>query len=125
MRLAHVDALTAYLVTSPGCLDSVAIIAASTLQVDLSFVLAFQSVRLLLAIALAPQSESIRGRSPVRGREEHKSFPHSAAPKLRAFGGADWNHIYRGSFTGHVPPLNGRAVAGGCETDAGFGADRD
>jgi membrane AbrB-like protein len=54
MRLAHVDALTAYLATSPGGLDSVAIIAASTSQVDLPFVLAFQSVRLLLVIALAP-----------------------------------------------------------------------
>jgi len=53
-RLAHVDALTAYLATSPGGLDSVAIIAASTSQVDLPFVLAFQSVRLLLVIALAP-----------------------------------------------------------------------
>jgi membrane AbrB-like protein len=54
MRLAHVDALTAYLATSPGGLDSVAIIAASTSRVDLPFVLAFQSVRLLLVIALAP-----------------------------------------------------------------------
>jgi len=54
MRVAHVDALTAYLATSPGGLDSVAIIAASTSQVNLPFVLALQSVRLLLVIALAP-----------------------------------------------------------------------
>jgi uncharacterized protein len=53
-RLAHVDALTAYLATSPGGLDSVAIIAASTPRVDLPFVLALQSVRLLFVIALAP-----------------------------------------------------------------------
>lgn len=52
--LAHVDALTAYLATSPGGLDSVAIIAASTSQVNLPFVLACQAVRLLLVIALAP-----------------------------------------------------------------------
>lgn len=53
-RLAHIDPLTAYLATSPGGLDSVAIIAASTHQVDLPFVLALQSVRLLFAIALMP-----------------------------------------------------------------------
>jgi uncharacterized membrane protein AbrB (regulator of aidB expression) len=53
-RLANVDALTAYLATSPGGLDSVAIIAASTPRVDLPFVLALQSVRLVFAIALGP-----------------------------------------------------------------------
>jgi len=53
-HLAHVDALTAYLATSPGGLDSVAIIAASTPRVDLQFVLALQSMRLLFVIALAP-----------------------------------------------------------------------
>ena len=53
-NVAHVDALTAYLATSPGGLDSVAVIAASTPRVDLPFVLALQSVRLLLVIGLAP-----------------------------------------------------------------------
>jgi hypothetical protein len=53
-HLAHIDALTAYLATSPGGLDSVAIIAASTPRVDLPFVLALQSVRLLFVIALTP-----------------------------------------------------------------------
>jgi hypothetical protein len=53
-RLAHVDALTAYLATSPGGVDSVAIIAASTPRVDLQFVLALQSMRLLFVIGLAP-----------------------------------------------------------------------
>jgi uncharacterized protein len=52
--LAHVDALTAYLATSPGGLDSVAVIAASTPRVDVPFVLALQSVRLLFVIALSP-----------------------------------------------------------------------
>jgi uncharacterized protein len=51
---AHVDPLTAYLATSPGGLDSVAIIAASTPRVDLPFVLALQSVRLIFVIVLAP-----------------------------------------------------------------------
>ena len=62
MRLAHVDALTAYLATSPGGLDSVAIIAASASQVDVPFVLAFQSVRVLLVIALAPPITRLVGR---------------------------------------------------------------
>ncbi len=53
-RLAHTDALTAYLATSPGGLDSVAIIAASTTHVDLPFVLALQAVRLVFVICLAP-----------------------------------------------------------------------
>ncbi|MEJ1963064.1 MAG: AbrB family transcriptional regulator [Gammaproteobacteria bacterium] len=53
-RLAHVDTLTAYLATSPGGLDSVAIIAASTSRVDMPFVLAMQSMRLLFVIGLAP-----------------------------------------------------------------------
>jgi membrane AbrB-like protein len=51
---AHADALTAYLATSPGGLDSVAIIAASTPHVDLAFVLALQAVRLVFVIGLAP-----------------------------------------------------------------------
>jgi hypothetical protein len=42
--------LAAYLATTAGGLDSVAVIAASTSQVDLHFALAFQSVRLLLVI---------------------------------------------------------------------------
>jgi hypothetical protein len=54
MRLTHVDALSAYLATSPGGLDSVAIIAASTPRVDVPFVLALQSVRLLFVIGFAP-----------------------------------------------------------------------
>jgi membrane AbrB-like protein len=54
MRLGHIDALTAYLATSPGGLDSVAIIAASTPRVDLPFVLALQSVRLVFVIGFAP-----------------------------------------------------------------------
>ncbi|MDQ0454198.1 AbrB family transcriptional regulator [Rhizobium paknamense] len=48
-----VDPLTAYLATSPGGLDSVAIIAAST-KVDMPFVMALQTVRFLLILALGP-----------------------------------------------------------------------
>jgi membrane AbrB-like protein len=53
-RFAQTDALTAYLATSPGGLDSVAIIAASTPHVDVEFVLALQAVRLVLVICLSP-----------------------------------------------------------------------
>jgi membrane AbrB-like protein len=52
--VAHIDSLTAYLATSPGGLDSIAIIAAASGHVDLPFVLALQAVRLLFAIGLMP-----------------------------------------------------------------------
>jgi membrane AbrB-like protein len=48
-----IDMLTAYLATSPGGADSIAIIAAST-NVDLGFVMAFQTARLILVIVIAP-----------------------------------------------------------------------
>ena len=50
---ARVDPLTAYLATSPGGVDSVAIIAASS-KVDVPFVMAMQTIRLLTLIVLAP-----------------------------------------------------------------------
>ncbi|MGE4528891.1 MAG: AbrB family transcriptional regulator [Rhodospirillaceae bacterium] len=52
-RFLGIDMLTAYLATSPGGADSIAIIAAST-HVDLGFVLAFQTVRLIVVIVVAP-----------------------------------------------------------------------
>jgi hypothetical protein len=45
--------LTAYLATSPGGADAVAIIAASS-RVDLPFVMAMQIVRLLVALLVGP-----------------------------------------------------------------------
>jgi membrane AbrB-like protein len=53
VRVVGVDPLTAYLATSPGGVDSVAIIAAST-KVDTSFVMAMQSVRFLLILLVGP-----------------------------------------------------------------------
>jgi hypothetical protein len=47
------DALTAYLATSPGGADAVAIIAASS-RVDLPFVMAMQIGRLLVAVLVGP-----------------------------------------------------------------------
>jgi membrane AbrB-like protein len=50
---AGTDALTAYLATSPGGADAVAIIAAST-PVDVPFVMAMQIGRLLIVILIGP-----------------------------------------------------------------------
>lgn len=52
-RILGIDMLTAYLATSPGGADSIAIIAAST-HVDLGFVLALQTVRLIIVIVVGP-----------------------------------------------------------------------
>jgi uncharacterized protein len=53
MRVLHIDALTAYLATSPGGLDSVAIIAAGS-HADVPFVLALQTFRMLVVVAIGP-----------------------------------------------------------------------
>lgn len=52
-RLLPVDFLTAYLATSPGGLDSVAIIAVGS-KVDVSFVLAVQTFRLFVVLLTGP-----------------------------------------------------------------------
>ncbi|MET0313813.1 MAG: AbrB family transcriptional regulator [Hansschlegelia sp.] len=52
--LAGVDPLTAYLATSPGGADSVAIIAASSSAIDLPFVMALQTLRLIVVILTGP-----------------------------------------------------------------------
>jgi hypothetical protein len=51
--LAGIDPLTAYLATSPGGADSVAIIAASS-NVDVPFVMAMQTARFMLLLAVGP-----------------------------------------------------------------------
>ena len=48
-----VDPLTAYLATSPGGADAVAIIAASS-KVDLPFVMAMQASRLIVVLLVGP-----------------------------------------------------------------------
>lgn len=48
-----IDALSAYLATSPGGMDSVAIIAASS-HVDLPFVMTLQMVRFLMIVTIGP-----------------------------------------------------------------------
>ncbi|EHM02420.1 putative membrane protein AbrB [Acetobacteraceae bacterium AT-5844] len=52
-QLVGLDPLTAYLATSPGGLDSVAIIAASS-QADLAFIMAMQTARFLVVLAISP-----------------------------------------------------------------------
>ncbi len=54
-HILDVDLLTAYLATSPGGADSIAIIAAST-NVDVGFVLAFQTVRLIIVLITGPMT---------------------------------------------------------------------
>ena len=53
VRAAGIDPLTAYLATSPGGMDSVAIIGAAS-NVDLSFVMALQVVRLVIVLIVGP-----------------------------------------------------------------------
>jgi len=53
VQTLHIDPVTAYLATSPGGMDSVAIIAAST-PVDIPFVMALQTVRFLLVLLVGP-----------------------------------------------------------------------
>ena len=53
--LLGVDPLTAYLATSPGGMDSIAIIAASSSKVDVSFVMALQTARFVLVLFLGPR----------------------------------------------------------------------
>ncbi len=53
VHLLAVDPLTAYLATSPGGVDAVAIIAAST-KVDVPFVMGLQTIRLLFVLSAGP-----------------------------------------------------------------------
>ena len=64
--LAGIDPLTAYLATSPGGADSIAIIAAST-PVDLRFVMTMQTARLVIVLVVSPiLSRSIAQRALTR-----------------------------------------------------------
>ena len=60
-----IDPLTAYLATSPGGMDTVAIIAAST-PVDIAFVLALQAVRFFALVAVGPALSRIVARTLPR-----------------------------------------------------------
>lgn len=53
VEAAGIDPLTAYLATSPGGMDTVAIIGAAS-KVDLSFVMALQTVRFMIVLIVGP-----------------------------------------------------------------------
>ncbi|WP_417355966.1 AbrB family transcriptional regulator [Gallaecimonas pentaromativorans] len=53
VRFLGIDPLTAYLATSPGGMDAIAIISAGT-HVDISFVMAMQTLRFLLVLMFGP-----------------------------------------------------------------------
>jgi len=72
VHFAHVDPLTAYLATSPGGADSVAIIAASS-PVDVPFVLTMQVLRMLFVMATGPTIARVLARQIERSR--HRSKP--------------------------------------------------
>jgi uncharacterized membrane protein AbrB (regulator of aidB expression) len=71
-HLLGTDPLTAYLATSPGGADSVAIIAASS-PVNAPLVMAFQTARLFAVIAIGPaMSRFIATRlTPTTPRPDH------------------------------------------------------
>ena len=53
VKTVGIDPLTAYLATSPGGMDSAAIIAASS-KVDVPFVMALQTVRFMVVLLVGP-----------------------------------------------------------------------
>jgi len=67
--VAGTEPLTAYLATSPGGADSVAIIAASS-KVDVPFVMAMQTARFLLVLAIGPSLARALARRIERREEE-------------------------------------------------------
>jgi membrane AbrB-like protein len=69
VRWAHIDPLTAYLATSPGGADSVAIIAAAS-PVDMPFVLTMQVLRMLFVMATGPAIARMLARRLGRARAQ-------------------------------------------------------
>ncbi|WP_368484273.1 AbrB family transcriptional regulator [Thalassospira lucentensis] len=67
-----VDPLTAYLATSPGGLDSVAIIAAST-NVDLSFILVLQAARFFMVLAFGPALARLVARKTIKTPQDNST----------------------------------------------------
>jgi uncharacterized protein len=76
--VAGIDPLTAYLATSPGGSDSVAIITASS-NADVSFVMAMQTVRLIAVLFLGPvltryvvmHTNPVPPRSKLKSKDDH------------------------------------------------------
>lgn len=53
-RVLGIDPMTAYLATSPGAMETIAIIAAATNNVDISFVMALQTARFMIVLLAGP-----------------------------------------------------------------------
>jgi len=70
VRLVGVDPLTAYLATSPGGMDSVAIIASSA-PVDIGFVMALQALRFFLIVLLGPSIAGFVARRLAASEKAH------------------------------------------------------
>ena len=62
-RMLGIDPLTVYLATSPGGMDSVAIIAAAAQNVDITFVMALQSARFLVVLLIGPSVAKLVARN--------------------------------------------------------------
>ncbi len=64
---AGIDPVTAYLATSPGSTDSIAIIAAETKTVDASFVTAMQLMRMFILLFFAPTIAGFVAKRALKG----------------------------------------------------------
>jgi uncharacterized protein len=73
------DPLTAYLATSPGGVDSAAIIAASS-HVDLSFVMALQTIRIVIVMLLGPPISRAIARRVQRDGQQPREGGRDAVP---------------------------------------------
>lgn len=65
-RALGIDPMTAYLATSPGAMETIAIIAAATDNVDLSFVVALQTARFLVVLLAGPPLTRLFARTLAR-----------------------------------------------------------
>jgi uncharacterized protein len=73
------DPLTAYLATSPGGLDSAAIIAASS-HVDLPFIMALQTIRIVMVLFLGPPISRAVARRVERADHQQPGGGRDAVP---------------------------------------------
>jgi uncharacterized protein len=88
-RLAGVDPLTAYLATSPGGADSVAIIASSS-KVDVPFVMAMQVSRFMLVLLIGPTVARLVARAVSRaGATAREPTPADRSARRDRHGGRD------------------------------------
>jgi uncharacterized protein len=69
VAVTDIDPLTAYLATSPGGMDSVAIIAAASQNVNLSFVMSVQVLRFMIVLLFGPALA--RGVAKLVNRDRH------------------------------------------------------